>query len=36
MPITDSDSCRSAIPIHADHRFRSMPIAERLSSFQPS
>ena len=36
MPITDSGACRSVIPIHADHRFRSMPIAERLSSNQPS
>ena len=36
MPITDSDACRSLVPIQADHRFRSMPIAERLSRFRPS
>ena len=36
MPITGSDAWRSAIPSEADHRFRSMPIAERLSSQQPS
>jgi hypothetical protein len=27
--ITDSGACRSPIPTEADHRFRSMPIAER-------
>ncbi len=32
MAITYSDPTRSPIPIHADHRFRSMPIAERPSS----
>jgi hypothetical protein len=27
MPISDSGVCRSPIPGHADHYFRSMPIA---------
>jgi transposase len=30
-PITDSGACRSPIPVEADHRFRSKPIAERVS-----
>lgn len=29
-PITDSGACRSPIPVEADHRFRSKPIAERM------
>ena len=31
MPITDSGACRSPIPVEADHRFRSKPIAERIA-----
>jgi hypothetical protein len=30
MPITDSGPSRSGIPVEADHRFRSKPIAERM------
>jgi hypothetical protein len=30
MPITDSGASRSVIPEEADHRFRSMPINDRL------
>jgi hypothetical protein len=29
-PITDSGASRSLIPEEADHRFRSMPINDRL------
>jgi hypothetical protein len=32
MPITDSGASRSLIPVEADHRFRSKPIAERTAS----
>jgi len=28
MPITDSDGCRSPIPIDPDHSFRLMPITD--------
>jgi hypothetical protein len=31
MPITDSGGSRSVIPVQADHRFRSKPIAERTA-----
>jgi PAS domain S-box-containing protein len=31
MPITDSGACRSPIPVQGDHRFRSKPIAERMT-----
>ena len=31
MPITDSGASRSLIPVEADHRFRSKPIAERIA-----
>ena len=31
MPITDSGASRSPIPAEADHRFRSKPIAERMT-----
>ena len=31
MPITDSGPSRSLIPAEADHRFRSKPIAERMT-----
>jgi hypothetical protein len=31
MPITDSGASRSRIPVEADHRFRSKPIAERIA-----
>jgi len=31
MPITDSGGSRSVIPVQADHRFRSKPIAERIA-----
>ena len=31
MPITDSGASRSLIPAEADHRFRSKPIAERMT-----
>jgi hypothetical protein len=30
-PIADSGASRSLIPVEADHRFRSKPIAERIS-----
>jgi len=26
MPVTDSGACRSPIPVHAGHPFRSMPV----------
>jgi hypothetical protein len=31
MPIADSGASRSPIPVEGDHRFRSKPIAERMS-----
>jgi hypothetical protein len=31
MPIADSGPSRSLIPVEADHRFRSKPIAERIA-----
>ncbi|WP_420637185.1 hypothetical protein [Candidatus Palauibacter sp.] len=35
VPITDSDPCRSPIPVHADHRFQCMRIGDSDSCRSP-